>query len=411
MWKVVAVVFIILTVVFGGTAAYFAVQQPPAGGRITYLIGVEIAISGTYATDGPLRRDGAFLAIDQMNAQLNASGSPVFFQRIHEDSGGTTTGATASFNALRAAGVQVIVGPLSSGEVGAIMPAANDNHVVAISPSSTAASLAADDYVFRVAPSDGLQARAIANLFSTQGITKVGIIARDDDYGRGLANLTKSIFEAAPYSGQATKVMYSTSSTNHAIEVGLLSQAIADFGADAQTAVMIVAFETDGIDILNLASQDATLSSVRWFGSESMRRSAFLPPAAPTAIGDFLVARNLTGFFATAPSNPVRTAFETDYNAKYGRAPSAYAYYAYDAAWIAMLSVLRAGRYDGAAIRAMVPLVGEQYIGASGHKVFDQYGDFALTGGYRVWHVTQPSGYEFSEVGTWFYLTDSIVWD
>jgi len=410
-WKAALAVFVVLTVIFAGTTAYFATQTRPAGGSVTYPIGVEIAISGSYTTDGPLRRDGAFLAIDQMNDELAAAGSPVRFQRIHEDSGGTPTGATTSFNALLAAGVKVIVGPLSSSEVNAIMPLANANQVVSISPSSTAPRLALDDYSFRVAPNDAFQARALGRLFQSQGISKIGVIARDDDYGRGIANLTKSIVEAAPYNGQVTKVMYDPLSTNHATEVGLLSGAIAGYGAGADTAVLIVAFETDGTDILDRGRQDATLSSVRWFGSESLRRTAFLPPTNPTAIGDFVVQRNLTGFFASAAKNPVVTAFEQAYNTKYGRAPSTYAYYAYDAAWIAMLSVLRAGKYDGAAIRAMIPLVGEQYIGASGHKVFDQYGDYAAAD-YRVWHVTLTgTTYGFTEVGTWFYATDTLAWD
>ena len=72
MWKAALAVFVVLTVIFAGTTAYFATQTRPAGGTVTYPIGVEIAISGSYTTDGPLRRDGAFLAIDQMNDELAA---------------------------------------------------------------------------------------------------------------------------------------------------------------------------------------------------------------------------------------------------------------------------------------------------------------------------------------------------
>jgi branched-chain amino acid transport system substrate-binding protein len=410
-WKILAAVFIVLTIVLGGGLAYVATLSRGTTGTVTYPIGIEIAISGTYATDGPLRRDGAFLAVDQMNDQLAAAGSPVRFQRIPEDSGGTPTGATNSFNALLAAGVKVIVGPLSSGEVGAIMPLANANKIVSISPSSTAPRLAAVDYSFRVAPNDAFQAKALCRLFATAGITKLGVIARDDDYGRGIANLTENIFKNAPFNGQVTKVMYDPAASTHTNEVATLSTAINGYGTTAQTAVLIVAFETDGLDILDKARQDPTLSSVRWFGSETLKRTAFLPPTAPTQIGDFLVARNLTGFFASASKNPVVTSFEQNYTAKYGRAPSPYAYYAYDAAWIAMLAVLRAGKYDGEAIRAMIPLVGMQYVGASGHKVFDANGDYAAAD-YRVWHVTHPgTTYGFTEVGTWFYATDTIRWD
>jgi len=410
--KILLAVLVAIIIVLAGALAYVAtLPRGPTGGPVTYLIGVEIAITNQYATDGPLRRDGAYLAIDQMNAQLLAAGSPIQFQRIHEDSGGSPTGATNSFNALLSAGVKIVVGPLSSGEVNAVMPLANANQVVAISPSSTAPSLAVDDYMFRVAPNDAFQARALAKLLQDQAITKVGVIARDDDYGRGLANLLKSTYEAAPYSGQVTLVMYDPTATTHTTEVGLLSTAINGFGADAQTAVLIIAFEPDGVDILNLARQDTPLSSVRWFGSETLRRTAFFPPTAAPEIGQFVVQRNLTGFFPSAVRNPVVVKFEADYNARFGRAPSPYAYYSYDAAMLLMLSVLRAGTYDGPAVRAMLPIVGQTYIGASGHKIFDQYGDYAAAD-YRVWHATfDGTNYAFTEVGTWFYATGNLVWD
>lgn len=409
--KYALAVLIALIVVLAGALAYVATQPRGPTGTVTYLIGVEIAITNQYATDGPLRRDGAFLAIDQMNAQLQAAGSPIRFQRIHEDSAGTPTGATTAFNSLLAAGVNVVVGPLSSAEVNAILPLANANEVVAISPSATAPSLAVDDFVFRVAPNDAFQSRALAKLLQDQGITKIGVIARDDDYGRGLANLLESTFEAAPYNGQATLVMYDPAATTHTTEVGLLSTAIAGFGADTATAVLIIAFEPDGVDILNLGRQDSTLGSVRWFGAETLRRNAFFPPAAAAEIARFIVDRNLTGFFPSAVRNPVVTQFETDYNAAFGRAPSPYAYYSYDAAMLGMLAVLRAGTDDGAAVRAMLPVVGQTYIGASGHKIFDEYGDFAASD-YRVWHATfDGATYAFTEVGTWFYATDAIAWD
>lgn len=404
-------VLIALVVILAGTTAYFALRPAgTAGGTVTYVIGVEIAVSGPYAADGPLRRDGAFLAINQMNAQLQAAGSPIRFERVHVDSEGTAARAIAQFESLVAAGVQVVVGPLSSAEVGAIAPLADSNRVVAISPSATAPRLALDDFVFRVAPNDAFQARAVTTLLDDLGVSNVAIMARDDDYGRGIANLTENIVETE-YGGTVERVMYSTTTTDYSADVGVLSDRVTTLGAGAGTAVLLVAFEDDGIAILNLARQDNALSAVRWFGSESVKRPKFLDASTPTEIKDFLVARNLTGFFPSPQRSPVVEKFEADYLAAYSRAPSPYAYYSYDAAMLAMLSILRAGVYDGAAIRSVLPEVGRTYIGASGHKVFDQYGDYAAAD-YRIWHVTlDASTYAFTEIGTWFYASDTIAWD
>src|SRR3981081_4619606 len=87
-WKILAAVFIVLTIGVGGRLAYVATLSRGTTGTVTYPIGIEIAISGSYATDGPLRRDGAFLAVDQMNDQLAAAGWGGRFTRIPEDARG-----------------------------------------------------------------------------------------------------------------------------------------------------------------------------------------------------------------------------------------------------------------------------------------------------------------------------------
>src|SRR5947199_345447 len=250
--KVVLAILIALVVILGGTTTYLAIRSVQPTTAVTYVIGVEIAVSGSYASDGPLRRDGAFLAIAQMNAELAAAGSPVHFERIHVDSMAQGATAVTAFEQLVAAGVKVVVGPLSSNEVGSVAPLADSNHVVAISPSATAPRLALDDFVFRVAPNDAFQAKALAKLFGELGYTKVAVMARDDDYGRGIANFTEGILEAAPYNGVVDKTFYSTQSgTDYAPPVAALS---AQVGTPATTtAVLLVAFEDDGIGILNLA--------------------------------------------------------------------------------------------------------------------------------------------------------------
>jgi branched-chain amino acid transport system substrate-binding protein len=414
--KTVLVILIALILALGATTAYFAVRAALPPGTVTYVIGVEIAVSGGYASDGPLRRDGAFLAIDQMNAQLQAAGSLIKFERVHVDSMAPGTTAAGAFESLVAAGIKVVVGPLSSSETGTVMPLADSNKVVAISPSATAPQLAVKDYVFRVAPNDAFQARALSKLMNELGYTKVAIMARDDDYGRGIANYTEGIFEAAPYGGTVEKTFYSTASgTTYTGPVGVFStqvqNLVAQPGGAATTAVLLVAFEDDGIGILNLARQDSVLSTVRWFGSESVTRPKYTDPATALEVKNFLVDRNMTGFFPFPQRSPVVEKFETDYNATYGKKPSPYAYYAYDAAMIAMLSILRAGKYDGPAIHQMVPIVGQTYIGASGHKIFDEFGDYAAAD-YRIWNIRNEGGtYLFKQIGTWFYLTGTIKWD
>ena len=408
------VVAIVVILILGGALGWALLQLgTPAQPLVTYPIGLAIAVSGpAYQSDGPIRRDAAQLAIDQMNTQLQAAGSPIRFQGVPEDTQGTTAGAQQAFTLLRAAGVQVVVGPLSTGEATGILTFINTNHIVAISPSSTGVTAAIpNDFLFRAPPTDIPQAKALSQLVSELGYTKVAIIYRLDDYGRGFEQLFEQRFETV-YGGQTLNVSYDPSATDLATEVGQLSGDVQALGVGPNTAVLVVAFEVDGIEIFNEARLDTSLSSVRWFGSESMRRSAFLNRTARPQVVDFVRSVNLTGFFASPSLNPVSMAFEQAYTAKYpSRDPkkSPYSYYAYDSAMLAMMAVLAAGKYDGDAIKAMVPFVAQTYMGASGHKAMDANGD-AIAADYVAWHVAlnAMSVEYFAEFARWRFATETL---
>jgi len=327
-WSPILIVLIALVIVLAGALGWALVQlAAPAGqARVTYTIGGAIAVTGAaYQTDGPIRRDAAILAVDQMNAQLEAAGSPVRFVWTNENTAGTADGARAAFQLLAAAGVKVVVGPLSTGEVSAIRDFVTQNKIVSISPSSTGVGPAIpNDYVFRAPPTDIPQAKALAQLVDDLGYDEVAIIARNDDYGRGFADLFESRMETV-YSGTVLRIMYATDATDLATEVSQLNANVQSLGPGANTAVLMVAFEGDGLEIVDEARLQANLRGVRWFGSESTRRSAFLNESAVPQVVQFLLDTQFTGFFATPPVNPVTTAFEQAYTAAYpGRDPKKY---------------------------------------------------------------------------------------
>jgi len=413
-WSVPLIIAIVVILILAGSLGWALLQLgAPAPQQVTYPIGLAIATSGaTYQSDGPIRRDAAQLAIDQMNAQLAAAASPIRFQGIPDDTQGTADGAKASFQRLAAAGVKVVVGPLSTGEATAVLDFINTNHIVAISPSSTGVTAAVpNDFLFRAPPTDIPQAKALSQLVSSLGYTKVGIIYRLDDYGRGFEQLFEQRFETV-YGGQTLNVSYDISAQDLATEVGQLSTNVQTLGAGPQTAVLVVAFEGDGIEIFNEARLDTTLSSVRWFGSESMRRSAFLNRTARPGVVDFVLNANLTGFFASPSLNPISTAFEQAYTAKYpSRDPkkSPYSYYSYDSAMLAMMGVLAAGKYDGDAVKAMIPFVAQSYLGASGSKAMDANGD-AIAADYVAWHTALDamSKEYFAEFARWRFATETL---
>ena len=369
-------------------------------------IGLAIAVSGGYAVDGPRRLKGAQLAIKEMNDLLAKAGAPFRFVGIHEDTQGNPQKAVDVVKRFIANGIQVIVGPLSTSETAAVMPLANRYHVVVISPSSTGEAAAKpDDYVFRVAPPDSKQGPALATIIYKLGYRKLAIIARNDDYGRGLATLVADTFKKM--GGEVKTILYQPDKPDLSAEVTQLATVVQGFGADKQTAVLVIAFDNDGLQILQKASKIPVLAKVRWFGPDSMARNTFIENPQ---VAEFLMKVHFLGTRPAIERNPVTKHFEEAYKAMYHEAPTPYAYYAYDAAWLAMLSVLVAGKYDGTAIKAVLPTVGAHYMGATGQKVFDKNGDCAIAN-YALWTVAKVDGkYVFKTIGMWHDATKTIEW-
>ena len=114
-------------------------------------IGVVLPLTGRLSDSFGLPMSQGFeLALDEINA-AQQNGPQLRF--IIEDDQGTTEGAVEAFNKLiHTDGVSVILGPATSGQTKETFPIAQENQVVAISPTSSARGLSAlGDFVFRVA--------------------------------------------------------------------------------------------------------------------------------------------------------------------------------------------------------------------------------------------------------------------
>ena len=118
-------------------------------------IGVVLPLTGHLAATGQLMKQGFDLALDEVNsAQLSRKK----LKFIIEDDSSTAAGAVGAFHRLiRQEGVSVILGPATSSATQAAFPIAQDNQVVAISPTSGARGLSAiGDFVFRIPLTTGV---------------------------------------------------------------------------------------------------------------------------------------------------------------------------------------------------------------------------------------------------------------
>lgn len=112
-------------------------------------VGVVVSQTGRFSSIGQGYINGFEMALEEVNSQL----SDATLRFIVEDDQSTIEGATAAYNKLiHEDGVPAILGVYTSTMVRAVFPIAQENEVVAISPTSAARGLSAiGDFVFRVA--------------------------------------------------------------------------------------------------------------------------------------------------------------------------------------------------------------------------------------------------------------------
>ncbi|MDI1461831.1 ABC transporter substrate-binding protein [Catellatospora sp. KI3] len=135
---------------------------------------------------------GAALAIAEINAAGGVLGKDVKW--IDGNDGTDPKVARQTIASHHANGVQILIGTGASGVALASLPDAVKNNMIMFSPSNTSASLTtADDQglYFRTAPSDILQARAIADVMLRDGDRKIAIIAHAANYGTKLTEDVK----------------------------------------------------------------------------------------------------------------------------------------------------------------------------------------------------------------------------
>lgn len=202
-------------------------------------IGTLLPETGTLAFLGPPEVAGVQVAVTEINDAGGVLDQPI--ELVTGDSGDTTTDtANTTVDRQLAQGVDVIVGAASSAVSLKVIDKIASAGVVMFSPANTS-----DQFVcypdkgmyFRTAPTDVLQAQALAQLITGDGAQRVAILALNDPYGTGLAaNAVEDLQEAGIAEDQITKIIYDPNAQSFNAEV----DQIKEFNPDA---VAVIGFE------------------------------------------------------------------------------------------------------------------------------------------------------------------------
>jgi len=386
----------------------------PSGLSGTITIGDLVALTGDLSAYGQRNKVAVDMAINDINSWLASTGSNVTFAVQHEDTATDPATCLQKLQAMSADGIQVYVGPMSSAEVRYVLPYADTNKLVLISQSSTAEDLAnrTNSYLFRLVPTDDAQSKAVARIVLASGFPYTIVVARHDTWGDELSAAFEARYQEIGGTIIDTVIYTPMSNGTYDFSPQLrqiqsdYSTAVSKYGAN-KVAIVAVSF-----DELSTLYQQATsyksILSATWFGTDGTAESSTIASSSGTIAAE---VHSFSTIYAPTRSDK-NDAFTSAFVNKTGAEPDAYAYSAYDAAWIAALSILTAGKNNGNAVQKVFINVANNYFGAAGWPDLNANGDRTISD-YDIWNVvSNPSTgtYQWTLAGTWVANSDTISW-
>ena len=410
----------------------------------TITIGELLDLTDGLSTQGVRAREGSVIAINDINSFLGTAGCNLKFTTQVDDYALDNSKALADLEALAAAGVQVVVGPLNSAALYNLIQFADANHIVLISPSSTSAALAIPasptKYFFRTVPDDRWQGMADAKMIQTEGATKLVILQRHDAYGDSLANATAHDFNllltantgsvdntGCLASDTVCTIQYDASTTDFTSVLTVLNN---DFNALNVTssidrvAIDAVSFEEFSQVVYQIQQQHPNLvdghlpgcatglpgcvgsgpASI-WVGTDGEAQDTVISSNA-TSVKFFQQNRlpsTIYDFLNNTKTVHLYTAFASAFP---GNVCDVYCRGAYDDVWLAALATLDVG-YNGTRIQAAMLTVASNYYGVTGWNGLDSDGD-RIASIYQVWKV-EPAGSSFGWTFAGFWVADPTL--
>lgn len=292
-----------------------------SGSSDKFYIGGIGPVTGSAAVYGNAVKNGAQIAVDEINAAGGINGYQIEFK--FEDDQADGESAINAYNTLKDWGMQVLMGTVTSGACESVVSLSGDDNMFQLTPSASAKNLIAGDNVFQVCFTDPNQGSASAKYIGENNLaTKVAIIYDSSDiYSSGIYE--KFVAEAKNQNFEVVETQYFTKDTKTDFSVQV--QACKDSGADL---LFLPIYYTEASMILTEADEigfDATvfscdgldgILSVDGFNKELAEGAMLLTPFS-------------------ADSTDEKTAnFVKTYKEKYNEVPNQFAADAYDAIYI-----------------------------------------------------------------------------
>ncbi len=313
-------------------------ENASASGEKEVLIGGIGPLTGDYANYGTAARNGAQIAVDEINAAGGVNGMKLVLN--YQDSAGDPDSAVAAYGKLIDQGMDVSLGGVLSGETASIVAAAKEDGLLVLTPSASAdAAITGNDSAFRVCFTDSSQGTASANYIAdNQLATEVAVFYQSDiDYSVGLYRAFEAQCQASNITIKEVQTFTKDTSTDFSTQIN----AIKDSGAKL---VFIPIYAAEASTFLTQAAGKLPEGTV-YFGCDGL-------DGILGKVSDVSVAENvmlLTPFAADDPAENVQSFVKAYKQANGDATPDQFAADGYDAIYAIKAAIEKSGVTDPSA--------------------------------------------------------------
>jgi branched-chain amino acid transport system substrate-binding protein len=326
------------------------------------LIGHAAPLTGQLANIGKDSENAVRMAIDEINQQhLVVGGKAVQLQMDSQDDAADPRIGTQVAQKLVDNGAVAVVGDINSG---VSIPASriySEAGVVQVTPASTNPTYTQQGYktTYRLVATDAMQGPALAR-YATGSLhaKRVAVIDDSTAYGQGLAEQFSKAMTAAGGSIVAHEATNDKATDFRAILTkmkGLKPDVIMYGGSDATAGPLVKQAANLGINARVLAGDGACTDKMNSLAGDAIINLVCSEVGMPLA------------------NMPRGAEFEKRYVERFKTPINAYAPFAYDAVYVIVEAMKRAGSTDREKILAAMPAT--KFNGVTGNIAFDPKGD------------------------------------
>jgi len=349
------------------------------------------------------------IILPDLNAYLDILGYDISYQIMIDNADSNEAIHFEKVQTFKSLDMNLIIGGRWSSQATMALSYVNENDMLLFSPSSTTPLLAfPDDNLFRMCPTDLVQAPAIAEMLSSWGIEATLVIHRKDAWADGIYNIFELEYPKRGGTilgriGYAPEVIEFSSYMETANNI--ITEAIAEYGPE-KVAVLIISF-LEGATMVNQAADYPGLMGVYWFSTDGTVFETRHLDDAPKVSAHI----KLFGTLAAPGYSPKWDALSTRYRAVTARDMGFYEAADYDINWVLLNAVLEAGSQDALDVIPLIPTISNNMYGASGWCKLNDDDDRDIIN-YDVWGIDYVDGVpKFVNYGVFDGASGKVSWD